>query len=62
LVLPAMVCPISKINNKYRFRILIKCKLNSDIKNKLDAILKQERFISSKNIDVVTDVNPINLN
>lgn len=62
LVLPAMVCPISKINNKYRFRILIKCRLNNDIKNKLDAILKQERFISSKNIDVVTDVNPINLN
>ena len=62
LVLPAMVCPISKINNKYRFRILIKCKLDNDIKNKLDTILKQERFISSKNIDVVTDVNPINLN
>lgn len=53
--------PISKINNRYRWRILIKCKFNNSIMNSINMVL-EEYFNSKYNkARVIFDVNPTNM-
>ena len=51
-------CPIDKIKNKYRWRIILKGKLNNKI---IDVINMAIGKISSKTIRIVVDTNPTNL-
>ena len=57
-----VVAPISKIKNKYRWRIIIKCKLNNNIINLLNSVLEKYYNLKFKNTRVVVDVNPNNMN
>ena len=56
-----MPAPIDKIKNKYRFRIIVKCKFDDNIINLMEDVLKQyEQMNESKNIEnrVSIDLNP----
>ena len=54
-----MPAPISKIKNKYRYRIIVKCSFNSHM---IDILNEGEKHIEkNKNIRVLVDVNPSNM-
>ncbi len=62
MILGPSPCNIPKINNKYRFRIIIKCKnskLFRDLIRKL--IVSSNKKGKYKNISVFADVNPENI-
>ena len=54
--------PISKIKNKYRWRIIVKCNLNSTIINLVNNTLEEYYKLKFKNTRVVADINPNNMN
>ena len=58
LIYKPLPCPIDKIKNKYRWRIILKGKLNNKI---IDVINMAIGKISSKTIRIVVDTNPTNL-
>lgn len=51
-------CPIDKIKNKYRWRIILKGKLNNRI---IDIINKSIEQVNSKTTRIIVDTNPTNL-
>ena len=51
-------CPIDKIKNKYRWRIILKGKLNNKI---IDIINKSIEQVNSKATRIIVDTNPTNL-
>ena len=53
--------PINKIKNRYRWRILIKCKFNASIINYINKILNSYYNSKYKNTRVTFDVNPSNM-
>ena len=57
-----VTAPISKIKNKYRWRIIIKCNLNNNIINLLNSVLEKYYNLKFKNTRVIVDVNPNNMN
>ena len=50
--------PIDKIKNKYRWRIIIKCKIADNI---IDEINETINKINKKDVRVVVDLNPTNM-
>ena len=54
--------PISKIKNKYRWRIIAKCNLNNTIVNLVNTTLEEYYKLKFKNTRVVADINPNNMN
>lgn len=62
IVLGPMPPRISKMNNKYRFRIIIKCKNTRNFRKMLSELLieygKEKKY---QNISVTADMNPVNL-
>ena len=63
IVLGPMPPRISKINNKYRYRIIIKCKNSRDFRNMISELLilfgKNQKF---RDVTVSADINPESLN
>ena len=57
-----VVAPISKIKNKYRWRIIGKCNLNSAIINAINSTLGEFYKLKFKNTRVIADINPNNMN
>lgn len=53
-----VVAPISKIKNKYRWRIIIKCKIADNI---IDEINETINKTNKKDVRVVVDLNPTNM-
>ena len=53
-----MPCPIDKIKNRYRYRIIIKTKLNSAVIEKINSAIK---FQKEKNIRQIIEINPNNM-
>ncbi len=53
--------PIYKINNKFRIRTVLKCRLNQRTKEFLREILNELNRVLYKKINVAIDVNPTNL-
>ena len=51
-------CPIDKIKNKYRWRIILKGKLNNKIINIINKSIEQ---VNSKTTRIIVDTNPTNL-
>ena len=51
-------CPIDKIKNRYRWRIILKGKLNNKI---IDIINKSIEQVNSKTTRIIVDTNPTNL-
>ena len=63
IVLGPSPAKISKLNNFYRYRLMIKCKNSKNIRLLLNEILKKLSKIKEyKDIDVSVDLNPFNLN
>ena len=57
-----VVSPISKIKNKYRWRIIAKCNLTSSIINMINNTLAEYYKLKFKNTRVIIDINPNNMN
>ena len=54
--------PIDKINNQYRWRIIIKCIVTKTMINGINNILKQFYETKWKNTNIIVDINPNNMN
>ncbi len=53
---------LAKINNKYRYRILIKCHINNEIREILEKMLRRhDRSKENKWINLVLECNPNNM-
>ena len=57
-----VVAPISKIKNNYRWRIIAKCKLGNSVLNYINSSLEEFYGLKIKNVRVVADSNPNNMN
>lgn len=57
-----VVAPISKIKNKYRWRIIGKCNLNTAVINLINSTLEDFYKLKLKNTRVIADINPNNMN
>ena len=53
-----MPAPIDKIQNRHRYRIIIKTEINEEINNILNNYLKKVYEKDLKNIRISIDVNP----
>jgi primosomal protein N' (replication factor Y) len=59
MVLGPSPAKISKINNNFRYRIAIKCKNSSNIRNMITEILKiMGKIKDYKDVNIAVDVNP----
>lgn len=62
MILGPSPCNIPKINNKYRFRIIIKCKNSKQFRDLIrKLIVSSNKKGKYKNISVFADVNPENI-
>ena len=50
--------PIDKVKNKYRWRIIIKCKLSSKMLDIVNYAITDENIVKSKNTRIIVDINP----
>ena len=57
----AIPSPIDKIKNKYRWRILIKCKFSEDIVLLMNDVLHEFEKLKSKDTRITIDLNPNNM-
>ena len=57
----ALPSPIDKINNKYRWRILIKCKFSDEIINLMNDTIEEYYSLKLKNTRITIDLNPNNM-
>ena len=53
---------IDKIKNKYRWRIVLKCKLTSKILDIINYGLEDEKIKKCKDTSIVVDINPNTMN
>ncbi len=53
--------PVYKVENKYRMRMVIKCRLNKRSRSMFDLILKEFSRSGAKNLSLSIDFNPSNL-
>ncbi len=53
--------PIDKIKNKYRWRIIIKCKFDNNIMETIHQMLKEYEKMKKSNTRVIVDLNPNNM-
>ena len=51
--------PINKVKKRYRWRIIIKCKLNSQVINKINLCINSIKIASNTRISI--DINPNNM-
>lgn len=58
LVYKPVPAPIDKIKNKYRFRMIIKCKVNSKILDMIKYSIEDDRLNKMKNTSVIVDIDP----
>ena len=54
--------PIDKIKNKYRWRIIIKCKLTSNVLDIINFAIQDENIKKCKDTSIVVDINPNSMN
>ena len=57
----ALPSPIDRIKNRYRWRILIKCKFSDDIINLLNDALEFSNTVRAKKTRITIDLNPNNM-
>lgn len=61
LIYQPVPAPIDKIKNKYRFRMVVKCKVNSKILDKIKYSVEDEKLTKMKHTSIMIDINPNNL-
>ncbi len=54
--------PIDKIKNKYRWRIIMKCKVTSRVLDIINFAIEDERIKKCKDTSIVVDINPSTMN
>ena len=54
--------PIDKIKNKYRWRMVLKCKVTSKVLDIIKYAIEDENIKKCKNTSVVVDINPATMN
>ena len=54
--------PIDKIKNKYRWRIIMKCKVTSKVLDIINFAIEDERIKKCKDTSIVVDINPSTMN
>ena len=57
----ALPSPIDKIKNKYRWRILIKCKFGEEIIDLINDVMNKYQNLKVKNTKITIDLNPNNM-
>lgn len=55
-----MPSPISKIKNRYRWRIIIKCKVGNNVISKINEAINNIK--TNNNVRISVDINPNNMN
>ena len=50
--------PIDKIKNKYRWRMIVKCKVNSKVLDIIKYGIEDEQIKKMKDTSIVVDINP----
>lgn len=60
-VLKAVPAPVSRIKNRYRWRIIIKCKADSRLREKLNEVMLRESKRFEKGCSISIDINPMNM-
>jgi len=58
LIYKPVPAPIDKIKNKYRWRMIVKCKLNSKILDIIKFGIEDEKIKKMKNTSIFVDINP----
>lgn len=53
--------PVSKIENRYRWRLIIKCRINSEIRSILREITKQDMYNKKSDCSISLDINANNM-
>ncbi len=61
LILNAVPAPISRIKNRFRWRIIIKCSMNDELREKLNVMFQQESKRVEKWCNIGVDVNPLSM-
>ena len=62
IVLPVMPPRIARINNKFRYRIIIKCKNNTSFRKMISSLLKRFQALPQfRDVSFVADINPESL-
>lgn len=61
LIYRPVPAPIDKIQNKYRWRMIVKCKINANVLDLIKYSITDEKFTKMKNISIIVDINPNNL-
>ena len=54
--------PIDKIKNKYRWRIIIKCKITSKVLDIVNYAIQDEKIKKCKETSITVDINPNSMN
>ena len=54
--------PIDKIKNKYRWRIIMKCKVTSKVLDIINFAINDENIKKAKDTSIVVDINPSTMN
>ena len=61
LIYKPVPAPIDKIKNKYRWRMIIKCKINSKLLDIIKYSIEDEQISKMKNTSIIVDINPNSL-
>lgn len=61
LVFQPVPAPIDKIKNKYRYRMILKGKVNSQNLDKIKNAIQDPRLSKMKNTTMIVDINPNNM-
>lgn len=62
LIYNPVPAPIDKINNKYRWRIIIKCKVTSKILDIINYGITDDNLSKNKTTRITVDINPNTMN
>ena len=53
--------PVDKIKNKFRWRVIVKCKFDDNIIGALNSALKELNGLNYKDVKTILDLNPTNM-
>ena len=61
VIMNPLPAPISKIKNRYRWRIIMKCKFSNNVIDSINKVLEIFYSKNYKNTRIIVDVNPTNM-
>lgn len=61
LIFQPVPAPIDKIKNKYRYRMILKGKVNSQNLDRINYAIQVPHLSQMKNTTIIVDINPNNM-